>query len=104
MDDIQDPVSPAFKPSYGKPQDCNEGPDQARRNLLEDFNQGKESVPDNAMRNKIHKLGNPYSIGVQEKPISDLKPEEQPVKYLSPDVAAPFFAAVLVVATCQLNF
>ena len=50
MDDVRDPASPAFKPSYGKPEDCNEGPDQARSNLLEDFNQGKESVPDTATR------------------------------------------------------
>ena len=41
---------------------------------------------------------------MQEKPIPDLKPEEQPVKYLSPDVAAPFFAAVLMGCNMPVKF
>ena len=113
LEDLRDPSSPAFKPSYSRrppgPSRAEELPaDRAKRNLLADFETRSEDkrTLDSATRSKLENLGEPYDLDPpsNRSGSSDPNAVERELTFLAPAVAAPFFGAVLWQRDLDLTF
>ena len=93
--------SPAFKPSYTRPQlgaDC-----PAKRKL--DMGGGEASglPPTASEKEKIRNLGDPYATNKVPDNQSEAG-QDPPLRFLSPEVSAPFFAAAMLDAGIPVHF
>lgn len=108
MSDFQDLASPSFKPSYAAlPSDASrDRADAARRNLMDDLVQPAPARPqmDAATHSRVRQLGDPFALNPQDDTQQGSTEDEQPLKFLSPKVAAPFFAAAMIDAGMPLQF
>ena len=93
--------SPAFKPSYTKPQ---LGPECSAKRKLDMSGGDASGLPPTAMeKEKIRSLGDPYATNKVPEAQSETG-QDPPFKLLSPEVSAPFFAAAMLDAGIPVHF
>ena len=93
--------SPAFKPSYAKPQ---LGPECSAKRKLDMGGGDASGLPPTAMeKEKIRSLGDPYASNEVPETQSEMG-QDPPLRFLSPEVSAPFFAAAMLDAGIRVHF
>ena len=93
--------SPAFKPSYTKPQ---LGPKCSAKRKLDMGGGDASGLPPTAMeKEKIRSLGDPYATNKVPQAQSETG-QDPPLRFLSPEVSAPFFAAGMLDAGIPVHF
>ena len=93
--------SPAFKPSYTRPQ---LGPECSAKRKLDMGGGDAPGLPPTAMeKEKIRSLGDPYATKKVPEAQSETG-QDPPLRFLSPEVSAPFFAAAMLDVGIPVHF
>ena len=93
--------SPAFKPSYTRPQ---LGPECFAKRKLDMGGGDASGLPPTATeKEKIWSLGDPYATNKVPEAQSETG-QDRPLRCLSPEVSAPFFAAAMLDAGIPVHF
>ena len=97
LDDFRDAASPSFKPDYHQKSSKGNPAQAAKRNLMGDFHDKQKDI-DKSTADKIRRLGDPFTLNPPDTATEFAGQEKsaKPLKFLTPSVAAPFFAAVMI--------